>query len=69
MYFSCSNPFCFNHGWGSADISYMESHVQVKEIQERVPNPDNIKDWDLKSAKDVEFTKVTESFNRKSDLD
>lgn len=69
MYFSCSNPFCFNHGWGSADISYMESHAQVKEIQERVPNPDNIKDWDLKSAKDVEFTKVTESFNRKSDLD
>lgn len=69
MYFSCSNPYCFNHGWGSADNSVMESHAQVKEIQENVLNPDNIKDWDLKSAKDVEFTKVKESFNRKSDLD
>ena len=71
MYFSCSNPSCFNHGWGSADISYMTLYAQThaKVIQERVPNPDNIKDWDLKSAKDVEFTKVTESFNRKSDLD
>ena len=71
MYFSCSNPHCFNHGWGSADISYMTLYAQTyaKVIQERVPNPDNIKDWDLKSAKDVEFTKVTESFNRKTDLD
>lgn len=71
MYFSCSNPNCFNHGWGSADISYMTLYAQTweKVNQERVPNPDNIKDWDLKSAKDVEFTKVTESFNRKSDLD
>lgn len=69
IYFSCSNPYCFNHGWGSADISYMNNHAQVKVIQERVPNPDNIKDWDLSSAKDVEFTKVTESFNRKSELD
>lgn len=69
MYFSCSNPYCFNHGWGSADIEFMENHAQVKEIQERVSNSDNIKDWDLKSAKDVEFTKVTETFNRKSDLD
>lgn len=69
MYFSCSNPYCFNHGWGSVDNSVMESHAQVKGIQESVPNPDNIKDWDLESAKDVEFTKVTESFNRKSDLD
>ena len=34
-----------------------------------MPNPDNIKDWDLESAKDVEFTKVSETFNRKSDLD
>ena len=47
----------------------MNLHAQVNETQERVPNPDNIKDWDLKSAKDVEFNKVTESFNRKSDLD
>ena len=47
----------------------MESHAQVKGIQESVPNPDNIKDWDLSSAKDVEFTKVAETFNRKSDLD
>ena len=69
MYFSCLNPHCFNYRWGSADISLMERHAQVKDIQERVPNPDNIKDWDLSSAKDVEFTKVTESFNRKSDLD
>ena len=69
IYFSCSNPYCFNYGCGSADISLMERHAQVKDIQERVLNPDNIKDWDLKSAKDVEFTKVKESFNRKSDLD
>ena len=67
MYFNCSNPHCFNHRWGSADIRFMNNHAQV--IQERVPNPDNIKDWDLESAKDVEFTKVSETFNRKSDLD
>ena len=47
----------------------MNSHAQPKVIQEKVPNPDNIKDWDLSSAKDVEFTKVTESFNRKTELD
>lgn len=38
-------------------------------VVEKIENKDSIKDWDLKSAKDVEFTKVTESFNRKSDLD
>lgn len=69
IYFNCSNPYCVNYGWGVADISYMNKHAQAKVIQERVPNPDNIKDWDLASAKDVEFTKVSESFNRKSELD
>lgn len=69
IYFSCSNPYCINYGWGVADINYMNNHAQAKVIQERVPNPDNIKDWDLSSAKDVEFTKVSESFNRKSELD
>lgn len=69
IYFSCSNPYCINYGWGVADISYMNNHTQAQVIQEKVPNPDNIKDWDLSSAKDVEFTKVSESFNRKSDLD
>ena len=62
MYFNCSNPYCFNHGCGSADISYMNLYAQTwaKVNQERVPNPDNISDWDLSSAKDVEFTKVIE---------
>ena len=69
IYFSCSNPYCINYGWGVADINYMNNHAQAKVIQERVPNPENIKDWDLSSAKDVEFTKVSESFNRKSELD
>lgn len=68
MYFSCSNPFCFNHGWGSADISFMESHAQLKEIQERVPNPDNIKDWDIVNAKDAEIVSIKEAFKRKGDL-
>ena len=68
MYFSCSNPRCFNHGWGSADIRFMENHAQVKEIQERVPNPDNIKDWDIVNAKDAEIVSIKEAFKRKGDL-
>lgn len=43
--------------------------IPLDDIIDKIPNKDSIKDWDLESAKDVEFTKVTESFNRKSDLD
>jgi C4-type Zn-finger protein len=47
----------------------LEDVINKPTIVEKVENKDSIKDWDLKSAKDVEFTKVKESFNRKSDLD
>ena len=43
--------------------------IPLDNIIDKIPNKDSIKDWDLSSAKDVEFTKVTETFNRKSDLD
>lgn len=43
--------------------------IPLDDIIDKIPNKDSIKDWDLESAKDVEFTKITESFNRKSDLD
>lgn len=44
-------------------------NVSNKDIIKVLSNPDDFKTWDIKNAKDVEFTKVTESFNRKSDLD
>ena len=68
MYFNCSNPYCFNHGWGSEDLRYMDNHAQVIQIQERVPNPDNIKDWDIVNAKDAEIVAIKEVFKRKGDL-
>lgn len=43
--------------------------IPLDDIIDKIPNTDSIKDWDLSSAKDIEFTKVTETFNRKSDLD
>lgn len=58
----------------SADIKLsklqkFKNVIPLDDIIDNIPNRDSIKDWDLSSAKDVEFTKVTESFNRKSDLD
>lgn len=44
-------------------------NISNKTIIEVVSNPDDFRTWDIKNAKDVEFTKVTESFNRKTDLD
>lgn len=44
-------------------------NISNKTIIEVVSTPDDFRTWDIKNAKDVEFTKVTESFNRKSDLD
>lgn len=57
---------------GDIKLSKLEKFknvIPLDDIIDKIPNKDSIKDWDLKSAKDVEFTKVTESFNRKSDLD
>lgn len=58
----------------SADIKLsklqkFKNVIPLDDIIDKIPNKDSIKDWDLESVKDVEFTKVTESFNRKSDLD
>lgn len=58
----------------SADIKLsklqkFKNVIPLDDIIDKIPNRDSIKDWNLSSAKDVEFTKVTESFNRKSDLD
>lgn len=58
----------------SADIKLsklqkFKNVIPLDDIIDKIPNRDSIKDWDLSSAKDVEFTKVTESFNRKSELD
>lgn len=44
-------------------------NISNKTIIEVVSTPDDFRTWDLESAKDVEFTKVSETFNRKSDLD
>ena len=71
------NNMCFyvcSSCGSSADIklSKLEKFkdiIPLDDIIDKIPNKDSIKDWDLESAKDVEFTKVTESFNRKSDLD
>lgn len=54
------------YSFGNAKL---EDVINKPVIVEKVENKDSIKDWDLSSAKDVEFTKVTESFNRKTDLD
>lgn len=56
---------------GSAGDTKLSKLQKVKEVIviDKIPNKDSFKDWDLKSAKDVEFTKVKETFNRKSDLD
>jgi protein-arginine kinase activator protein McsA len=62
VWFCCSN--CYSSG-----NSKLEDVINKPIIAEKISNKDSIKDWDLKSAKDVEFTKVTESFNRKSELD
>lgn len=53
----------------SANIKLSKLQRFKDDIVDKIPNKDSIKDWDLSSAKDVEFSKVTESFNRKSDLD
>ena len=52
----------------SANIKLSKLQRFKDDIIDKIPNKDSMKDWDLSSAKDVEFTKVTESFNRKSDL-
>ena len=62
-FYVCS--FCGN----SANIKLSKLQRFKDDIIDKIPNKDSIKDWDMESAKDVEFTKVTESFNRKSDLD
>ena len=54
------------YSFGNAKL---EDVINKPVIVEKVENKDSIKNWDLASAKDVEFTKVKESFNRKSDLD
>ena len=54
------------YSFGNAKL---EDVINKPVIVEKVENKDSIKNWDLTSAKDVEFTKVKESFNRKSDLD
>jgi predicted RNA-binding Zn-ribbon protein involved in translation (DUF1610 family) len=57
---------------GDIKLSKLEKFknvIPLDDIIDKIPNKDSIKDWDLSSAKDVEFTKVTESFNRKTDLD
>ena len=59
---------CLSCG-NSANIKLSKLQRFKDDIVDKIPNKDSIKDWDLSSAKDVEFTKVTETFNRKSDLD
>lgn len=60
--------FCCGNCYSSGNANMKDIINKPIEI-EKISNKDSIKDWDLKSAKDVEFTKVTETFNRKSDLD
>lgn len=62
VWFCCGN--CYSSG-----NARMEDVINKPIITEKISNKDSFKDWDLKSAKDVEFTKVTETFNRKSDLE
>lgn len=62
VWFCCGN--CYSSG-----NAKLEDVINKPTVVEKIENKDSIKDWDLKSAKDVEFTKVSESFNRKSDLD
>lgn len=62
VWFWCGN--CFSSGNARTE-DVMNKPIEI----EKISNKDSIKDWDLSSAKDVEFTKVTETFNRKSDLD
>lgn len=52
----------------SSGNARMEDVINTEQI-EVVPNPDDFRTWDIKNAKDVEFTEVKESFNRKSELD
>jgi hypothetical protein len=61
VWFHCGE--CYSSG-----NARMEDVIN-KEPIEVVSNPDDFRTWDIKNAKDVEFTKVTESFNRKTDLD
>lgn len=66
------NNMCFyvcSSCGNSANIKLSKLQKFKDDIVDKIPNKDSIKDWDLSSAKDVEFTKVTETFNRKSDLD
>ena len=62
VWFCCGN--CYSSGNAN-----MEDVINKPVEIEKISNKDSIKDWDLSSAKDVEFTKVPEKFNRKSDLD
>jgi len=62
VWFCCGN--CYSSG-----NARMEDVINKPVEIEKISNKDSIKDWDLSSTKDVEFTKVTETFNRKSDLD
>lgn len=62
VWFCCGN--CYSSGNARIE-DVINKPVEI----EKISNKDSIKDWDLSSAKDVEFTKVTETFNRKSDLD
>lgn len=66
------NNMCFyvcSSCGNSANIKLSKLQRFKDDIVDKIPNKDSIKDWDLSSAKDVEFTKVTETFNRKSDLE
>lgn len=62
VWFHCGE--CYSSG-----NAKLEDVINKPVIVEKIENKDSTKDWDLKSAKDVEFTKVKETFNRKSDLD
>lgn len=67
-FYACSS--CGNSGdIKLSKLQKFKDVIPLDDIIDKIPNKDSIKDWDLSSAKDVEFTKVTETFNRKSDLD
>ena len=67
-FYACSS--CGNSGdIKLSKLQKFKAVIPLDDIIDKIPNTDSIKDWDLSSAKDIEFTKVTDTFNRKSDLD